>query len=97
MTGQPPRDPGERNHWAFNAKRLNASKSPTSPPAEPVVRRCACGALACFGWGLGKTVWYCAGCVPPAFWDHKRRAEGEAVAAAPRPEGPPAKQGSLKL
>ena len=94
MTGQPPRDPGGRNHGAFNAKRLNASKSPASPPAKPLVRRCACGALACFGW---LAAWYCAACVPAAFWDNKRRAEGEAVATAPRRDGPPEKQGSLDL
>lgn len=87
----------EARQGAFNAKRLNASKSPTSPSAEPLERRCACGALACFGWGLGEAIWYCGRCVPEAFWDNKRRAEGEAVAAAPRPAGPPARQGSLKL
>ena len=95
MTGQPPRDPGERSQRAFNGKRLNASKSAPSPPAGPVMRRCACGALACYGWGRGDPVWYCAACVPEGFWEHKRRAEGGAVDAAPRPEGPPPKQGRL--
>lgn len=97
MTGQPPRDPGDRRQRAFNGKRLNASKAASSPPAAAVVRRCGCGALACYGRGRADPVWYCAGCVPAVFWDHKRRAEGEAVAAAARPAGPPAKQGSLKL
>ena len=97
MTGQPPRDPGNGDHGAFNAKRLNASDAATSPSAEPKVRRCGCGALACYGRGVGEPVWYCRACVPEAFWNKKRRAEGEAVAAATRPAGPPPKQGSLDL
>ena len=104
MTGQFRRDPTKGNHRAFNAKRLNASEAEPVPLAGPVVRRCACGALACYGWGLGETVWYCAACVPAGFWDNKRRAEGEAIAPAPRPAGPTRsrrvphpKQGSLEL
>lgn len=98
--GQPLHDPGKDDCGAFDAKHLNASEAAASPPDEPVVRRCACGALACYGQGLGETVWYCADCVPDEFWDHKRRAESEAVVAAPRPAVPARsrpKQGSLKL
>ncbi len=100
MKCQSSRDPDKGNHRAFNAKRLNASEAEPSPPAGPVVRRCSCGALACYGWGNGEAVWYCRACVPDAFWDNKRRAEGEAVAAAPRRAGPTRsrpKQGSLDL